>query len=211
LKLAILSDIHGNLPALEKSVHTAGAVDGFIILGDVVNYGPWGNECVQYIESLRNCIKLRGNHEDYFIEGHFGCDNQLGREFFNACYPKFIETKSIAEYQTSHLFNGKICKHTIGGMHIYTDSIIQLDNDYIIGHSHHQYLIRNNGFTLINPGSVGQNRKYINEINYMIFDTKQKQSSLRAIPYDVDSVINKMCEMDYPSICVDYYRNKPRK
>ena len=70
MRTAIYSDIHGNLPALELAIKDSVAVDGYIILGDVVNYGPWSNECVELIESLKNCTKLVGNHEVYFIEGN---------------------------------------------------------------------------------------------------------------------------------------------
>ena len=67
MKIAFFSDIHGNFPALKIAINDAGNVDGYIVLGDVVNYGPWSNECVDLLETLPNCIKIRGNHEDYFI------------------------------------------------------------------------------------------------------------------------------------------------
>ena len=70
LKIALLSDIHGNLPALEIAVKKSGDVDGYVVLGDVVNYGPWSNECVQMLETLPYCTKIRGNHEDYYINGY---------------------------------------------------------------------------------------------------------------------------------------------
>ena len=79
MKIAFFSDIHGNLPALEIAVKKSGKVDGYYILGDVVNYGPWSNECVQMLETLPNCIKILGNHEDYFINDilNVGDDNEI--------------------------------------------------------------------------------------------------------------------------------------
>ena len=35
--------------------------------------------------------------------------------------------------------------------------------------------------------------------------------AFRSVLYDVDAVIDKMAKMEYPEICLDYYRNKPRK
>ena len=67
MKIAFLSDIHGNLPALEIAIKDVGEVDGYFVLGDVVNYGPWSNECVDMLEDLQNCKKIRGNHEYFFI------------------------------------------------------------------------------------------------------------------------------------------------
>ena len=68
MRLAIFSDVHGNLPALELFVaDTERVVDGYVCLGDVVNYGPWSDECVELVCSLPNIIYLEGNHERMFL------------------------------------------------------------------------------------------------------------------------------------------------
>lgn len=69
MKVIVVSDIHGNLPALEKLFKKETDWDLCISLGDVVNYGPWGNECVDFLEGLSKKILLKGNHEEYFIKG----------------------------------------------------------------------------------------------------------------------------------------------
>ena len=53
MMLAIISDIHGNLPALEKALNLIKKVkvDNYLFLGDVVGYGPWSNECVELIST----------------------------------------------------------------------------------------------------------------------------------------------------------------
>ena len=43
MRYLVFSDVHGNLPALEKVLNKENKVQGYINLGDVVNYGPWGN------------------------------------------------------------------------------------------------------------------------------------------------------------------------
>lgn len=211
MRISFLSDIHGNLPALEIAVRESRNVDGYIVLGDVVNYGPWSNECVKMIETLPNCIKIRGNHEDYFINGECECDNSLTNEFFNHCYANFKEISSIQSYEKETHFQDFICTHTIEDRYIFQDTDLPLVNNYIIGHSHRQYKINRNGYKLLNPGSVGQNRQYINEINFLIYNTKTDNLDFRSVLYDVDAVIDKMAKMGYPEICLDYYRNKPRK
>jgi predicted phosphodiesterase len=62
MRCAIISDIHGNLDALEAVLADAGTVDQVWCLGDVVGYGPQPNEC---IDRLRECHALcvAGNHD----------------------------------------------------------------------------------------------------------------------------------------------------
>lgn len=211
MKVAFFSDIHGNLPALELAVKEAGAVDKFIVLGDVVNYGPWSNECVEMLETLKQCIKIRGNHEDYFIEGKCGCDNYLTNDFFYYSYYDFKEFSTIQEYESESRFQGFTCTHTIDDKYIFEDSEINLENNFIIGHSHRQYKIERNGYLLLNPGSIGQNRQFINEINFMTYDTTSHDVEFCSVLYDVDAVIHQMEKMGYPEVCLDYYRKKPRK
>jgi len=211
LKVAFLSDIHGNLPALEIAIKDVGEVDGYFVLGDVVNYGPWSNECVEMLEDLQNCKKIRGNHEHYFITGQCDSDNYLANEFFNHCYSDFIEVSAIQKYEIESQFEDFTCIHTLEDGYIFQDTDINLDENFIIGHSHRQFKIDNNGYLLINPGSVGQNREFINEINFMVYDTISCDIDFRSVLYDVNIVIDQMKNMDYPKICLDYYINKPRK
>ena len=84
MKYYFLSDIHGNLPALEIVLKNIDNDSNIIFLGDIVNYGPWSNECVDLIDSLKNKVTLLGNHEDYFING-ICCPHDLVHSFFNFC------------------------------------------------------------------------------------------------------------------------------
>ncbi len=68
--LAVLSDIHGNLPAFEAVLADARArgAERFLLLGDYAALGPWPVECVQLAESLEPVSMLRGNHERWLTD-----------------------------------------------------------------------------------------------------------------------------------------------
>jgi predicted phosphodiesterase len=70
MRLAILCDIHGNLPAFEAALeHLARQeVDQLVIAGDIVNGAPDSAACWQRARSL-GCPILQGNHERYLF--HF--------------------------------------------------------------------------------------------------------------------------------------------
>ena len=63
MRIAIVSDIHGNLEALERvSADIAGqGCDRIICLGDTVGYGPNPRECVDLVSKMDACIL--GNHD----------------------------------------------------------------------------------------------------------------------------------------------------
>lgn len=62
MRALILSDIHGNLPALEAVLAAAPAVDTVWNLGDIVGYGADPNGVTEIARGL-NGIVIRGNHD----------------------------------------------------------------------------------------------------------------------------------------------------
>lgn len=76
MRLAILSDIHGNKHALEtvlEHLHTQ-TIDQIIIAGDTVNLLPHSKHCWDTVQAL-DCPILRGNHERYVFD--FGTENAM--------------------------------------------------------------------------------------------------------------------------------------
>jgi predicted phosphodiesterase len=211
MKVLIYSDVHGNLPAFEKMINTERDIDSYICLGDLVNYGPWSNECVDLALSLPNSTLIMGNHEEAFINGCYPSENLLVQDFFKKTYSSFNRIDDIKFFLEETLLDDFVCRHTINSSYIYPDTNVILDNNYIIGHSHHQFKYNNNGYVLFNTGSVGQNRKYINEINYLVYDTMLKKMSYKSILYDISIILNKMKDDNYPEICLYYYMNKSTK
>ena len=64
MRVAVLSDVHGNLYALEAVLREvdAGRFDELWFLGDLVGYGPKPNECTALLQE-RATICLAGNHD----------------------------------------------------------------------------------------------------------------------------------------------------
>ncbi len=63
MRVLVLSDIHGNLAALETVLNAAeDQYDTVWCLGDVVGYGPRPNECVALIREIASVCVL-GNHD----------------------------------------------------------------------------------------------------------------------------------------------------
>ena len=71
MRVAVLSDIHGNLNALE-AVLGAASVDEVWCLGDVVGYGARPNECCELVRE-RASVCLAGNH-DLVVVGTLGIE-----------------------------------------------------------------------------------------------------------------------------------------
>ena len=79
MRYGLISDIHGNLEALEAALAKLAKerIDGYLCIGDIVGYGANPKECVRIIEELEPKALIAGNHEwgvlgsldiDYFSE-----------------------------------------------------------------------------------------------------------------------------------------------
>ena len=207
MKTFFLSDIHGNLPALELCLKNYDENDNFIILGDTVNYGPWNNECIELIETLPNKTCIRGNHEDYFIAGNYE-NGGIVSEFLNVCLSDFKYIDILKRYKDICKFKNFICSHTIDNRYIFKDTVIKVEYNYLIGHSHQQFLNKLNNKLIINPGSVGQNRSNLNLISYSYYDHNLDKFEFLNIEYDSNIIINKMKDKKFPYSCIEYYESK---
>ena len=71
VKIAVLADIHGNLPALLTVTADIEAwqPDVVVVAGDVVNRGPRSQECLEFVQDRQQqgWLVVRGNHEDYVL------------------------------------------------------------------------------------------------------------------------------------------------
>ena len=66
MRIAVLSDVHGNLPALEAVLEALKPYDAVWQLGDIVGYGPQPDEVVARL-AAENAVGVRGNHDSAAI------------------------------------------------------------------------------------------------------------------------------------------------
>ena len=84
MKLAIISDIHANLEALQTVLsHARGQkIKEIICLGDVIGYGANPNECAEMIKMLCKAT-VAGNHD-------FAATDKTDISFFNPYAKKAV-------------------------------------------------------------------------------------------------------------------------
>ncbi len=95
MKIAIISDVHGNYPALLAVINDAikNNVDHFIFAGDYIFDLPYPNEVTELIRSLINAFVIQGNKEGYL--------KKLSKENQN----NWIHDQMGAVYQTYRELN----------------------------------------------------------------------------------------------------------
>ena len=78
MKYAVISDVHGNAPALRLALADAAAhgVDGYLLAGDYCISAPWASEVVAILRDLPNSRIIRGNDEAHLDIGP-GDDGQF--------------------------------------------------------------------------------------------------------------------------------------
>jgi putative phosphoesterase len=170
VRVAAISDIHGNLPALEAMLADLARedVDAVVVVGDTIS-GPWPVEVLDLVEQLGARV-VRGNADDVVFErsDRYGplavwCADRLGdtRLARAAAWPLTLEL------EVDGLGKTLVCHSTpLSDEPIYTritpdDELARLfadvDADVVLcGHTHMQYDRRlSGGLRLVNPGSVG--------------------------------------------------------
>ncbi len=67
MKFAVISDIHGNYPALKAVLEDAKnqGISHFLFAGDYCISGPWPDKCIAEIQAIKEKYIIRGNEEKY--------------------------------------------------------------------------------------------------------------------------------------------------
>lgn len=99
IKIAIISDIHGNSVALKEIIKDAekNKVNEYIFLGDQVNDLPFGNETLDIVKKYSNKV-LKGNKEQYLIEYDKERYNWKNVQFKNTLFMYNELTKENLKY-----------------------------------------------------------------------------------------------------------------
>jgi predicted phosphodiesterase len=72
MRLAVLSDIHGNIEALKAvltDLEAAGGADTLWVLGDLAAFGPDPSACIQQVRDLKDAKVIHGNTDRYLMTG----------------------------------------------------------------------------------------------------------------------------------------------
>lgn len=209
-KIAIISDIHGNLPALEAVLDDIKLkqITTIYCLGDLVGYYCFFNEVVHKIRELKIPTVL-GNHDDALIN-HLGviersktCTHILKWQLQNVDEATISFLKTIPTHlEITH--SNKSIKLIHAGLKDNVDEYLfdvsdsyletqQFKEDILIsGHTHlPSYKKMYSGKTWINPGSVGQPRDGNNKASYVIIDEELNAHFIR-VPYNYEIVIEAM-------------------
>ncbi|MDE5617090.1 MAG: metallophosphatase family protein, partial [Clostridia bacterium] len=105
------SDIHGNLSALDAALEKAEdyAVEAFVLLGDLIDYGMRSNETVARIRELTKPIlcNIYGNHETAIVNGDYSrFSSERGKD--SAKYTSSVLSADTFDYiQKNMLCDGK--------------------------------------------------------------------------------------------------------
>lgn len=202
MKIGIISDIHGNAPALRQILkRLAPLADRILFCGDLVGYMPCTDDIFDMILK-HNIVCIQGNH-DYLLSENVESANSLVREGIDIS-KRTVKTHNIAMLKglpmsLSLEFDNIRIKMMHGGPrdmlneYVYPNSpsICGLSTEgmdfVLLGHTHVPMIRRINNTTIINPGSVGLPRDADPRASYAIIDTEtQGRVEICRQIYDLD-------------------------
>lgn len=219
MKLLILSDIHGNWPALEAVLAAEPDNCAVAFCGDVVDYGPHPVRCLRWVAGHAR-YRVRGNHDNAL---GFGVDcRSMGtfREFSMATRSwhkllldgsdrKFLRSLPTLDWFECCGKHFRMAHATPQGdlfeylsMDQWGGRISGLPEDFILlGHTHIQGERKFGGTTVVNPGSVGLARDGSGEACYAVFDGDRVE--LKRIPYDVGRTLHDLRSAPLPAHVIE--------
>jgi diadenosine tetraphosphatase ApaH/serine/threonine PP2A family protein phosphatase len=171
--VALLYDVHGNLPALEAVLAEAeqAGVTECLLGGDYAAFGPWPRETAEVLEELPAIVRIRGNGERWLREAPEAPESAkafltpaleaaraaLGPELVARLYalPERDDLDGILVCHGSPLSDiESFAREAQPDEERLLDGAA--DRTILFGHSHLQFRRPGpNGTLLVNPGSVG--------------------------------------------------------
>ncbi len=212
MKIALISDIHGNWFYLD-SVSTrlaAEKVDLIYCLGDLVGYYDAPDAVIDWC--IRNdVICIKGNHEKYLLN-ELTPDPQK-EPFYRTRLHHDALTKAHLEFLKSlpdsiearHEGRSFYLTHSLPGDCVgYAYDVQQLDRDFLLGydyycfgHTHIPMIRYHYGTAVVNPGSIGQPRDFSRQPSYAVIDLETDTLSLRKMKVDYQSYCQALLEKKF--------------
>lgn len=212
-RVALLSDIHGNLPALNavlKHMDSIG-VDQIVVTGDFITDCPNPNEVISLLRS-RDALFIRGNRENYLLE-----ELDSGNKFWPAkrqfeslqwtldhIKPEYLEwirslpgelvlkTPDCAEIRIVHGSTESDRELLLSTKKERVEQVLTgiTENYLVCGHTHLPWNWTINGKVIINPGAIGVSFNEEPLAEYVILSSNGTLWSVEhyGIPYSVDEL-----------------------
>ena len=222
-RIALISDIHGNLPALEAVLNDIAErqIESIYCLGDLIGKGPSGHLVVDLI--AKTCEKvIRGNWDEFISKptdqaALLWHQQQLGPERLEYLASLPFSIEFVMSGKQIRLFHASP-RSLYERIHPGADrarllSLFQSSNECesdveadVVGYGdiHNAYIQHFEGKTLFNIGSVG-NPLEITQASYVILEGMYgdfKESALSVqfvrVPYSIESSIDQAIDADMP-------------
>ncbi len=216
MKIAIISDVHSNLYALEAVLDEVGRAEIYHA-GDVVGYNPFPEETIEIFRKKR--IKsVMGNH-DYAVV-------TLNTWGFNPLAEKAILwTRSrLGEEHLSYLESLAIRLSTENFYMVHGSPVDPLDeyvfpytyesvlSSYlkaaerkilILGHTHVPFIKEVKEGLILNPGSVGQPRDGAKEASFAFLDLNKREAEIVRVDYPVEKTAKAIKRAGLPDFLAE--------
>ncbi|WP_443190533.1 metallophosphoesterase family protein [Pseudomonas indica] len=203
--IAVLSDVHGNFPALRAVLAEIDrlGIERIVSLGDVTGYYAQPDKCIDALRR-RNAVQLLGNHDAYLVAGT-GCPRSRLVSSLLEHQRKVVSAEQVAWLSTlSSRYDEGEATFVHGGwedpqdQYLYRISPTSLPGPwrfYFSGHTHVQVVAEVAGKTYCNPGSVGQPRDGDPRAAFAVFDGAKVR--LQRVAYDIEETAQAMREAGY--------------
>ncbi len=208
MEIGVISDVHGNIVALDAVLEDMPDVDELVCAGDVVGYNPWPGECVDAIRDA-DVPTIEGNHDRAVVTGQYPGFNEMAAAGVEYAREQLTDEQIewLGALPTERtLFDGRVKLvhgHPDDPDHYtrpseFSPDLLEGEDVLIMGHTHVQnYEIYDDGIVL-NPGSVGQPRDRDHRAAYSIVDLDERTVNERRVEYDTDAVIHEVVEAELP-------------
>lgn len=197
MKIAILSDIHGNREALDTVLSDLDSrnIKNYILVGDLVDYGADSSYVIDKLYERKDMIlkSVRGNHDaavlgqeiKFRTPKHVNCLEITKQGMKPGDYSRLIILTSIDKY---HFDNLKVIHgspdNPLKG-ELFSGDYLNMINSQteisinIFGHTHLPYFNKRNGMVVLNPGSIGQPRDGDWRSSYSIIEVNTDEGYLK--------------------------------
>ena len=209
MKIAIISDIHGNLTALNTVLEEIGDMR-ILCCGDIVGYNPWPNEVIEIVIN-KKIASVMGNHDFATVIGNTSDFNPIAARAIEWTIEKIMEDnieflKSLPlkyndeNFVIVHGSPRDQLNEYVYPEHPYIESFLEdiTQDILILGHTHIPFVKRFSDKVILNPGSVGQPRDGNPYASYAILDAEKKEVDIKRVKYDIEEVADRIIKECLP-------------